>query len=115
MSALDQTDAGRAPRPDYPEIGEQLRTRRHARGLSLRELADRMGVSASLISQIERGRANPSVSTLYAMVAELDVSLDELLFNERRSSEPWPPAPDRSSARPSGIGSASRRASCGSA
>ena len=88
MSALDQTDAGRSPRPDYPEIGEQLRTRRHARGLSLRELADRMGVSASLISQIERGRANPSVSTLYAMVAELDVSLDELLFNERRSSEP---------------------------
>ena len=88
MSALDQTDAGRAPRPDYPEIGEQLRIRRHARGLSLRELADRMGVSASLISQIERGLANPSVSTLYAMVAELDVSLDELLFNEKRSSEP---------------------------
>ena len=79
MSALDRT-----ARPDYPEIGEQLRARRHSRGLSLRELADRLGVSASLISQIERGRANPSVSTLYAMVAELDVSLDELLFNERR-------------------------------
>lgn len=78
------TDAVRAARPDYPDIGDQLRARRHALGLSLRTLADRLGVSPSLISQIERGRANPSVSTLYAIVAELDVSLDELLFNERR-------------------------------
>jgi transcriptional regulator with XRE-family HTH domain len=86
VSAIDQTDAGRTARPDYPEIGEQLRTRRHERGLSLRDLADRLGCSPSLISQIERGLANPSVSTLYAMVAELDVSLDDLLFNERRSA-----------------------------
>ena len=85
--SVTRTDAGRAARPEYPEIGEQLRARRHALGLSLRELADRLGVSASLISQIERGRANPSVSTLYAIVAELDVSLDELLFNERRGTD----------------------------
>ena len=84
---MDRADAGRVARPDYPEIGEQLRARRHERGLSLRDLADRLGVSPSLISQIERGLANPSVSTLYALVAELDVSLDELLFNERRSTE----------------------------
>src|SRR5918996_2167175 len=76
-------DVARVPRPDYPEIGEHLRARRHDRGLSLRELADRLGVSPSLISQIERGRANPSVSTLYAIVAELDISLDELLFERR--------------------------------
>jgi transcriptional regulator with XRE-family HTH domain len=86
------TDAARATRPDYPEIGEQLRARRHALGLSLRALADRLGVSPSLISQIERGRANPSVSTLYAIVAELDVSLDELLFNERRGPAERPGA-----------------------
>jgi transcriptional regulator with XRE-family HTH domain len=84
--AVERTDAGRGMRPDYPQIGEQLRARRHELGLSLRVLADRLGVSPSLISQIERGRANPSVSTLYALVAELDVSLDELLFNDRRSS-----------------------------
>jgi transcriptional regulator with XRE-family HTH domain len=80
-------DVAKVPRPDYPEIGEHLRARRHERGLSLRELADRLGVSPSLISQIERGRANPSVSTLYQIVAELDVSLDELLFNDRRGQE----------------------------
>jgi transcriptional regulator with XRE-family HTH domain len=50
-------------------------------------LAERLGVSPSLISQIETGRANPSVSTLYAIAGELDVSLDELLFNDRRPSE----------------------------
>ena len=94
MSSLEGTDAGRSSRPDYPEIGEQLRARRHERGLSLRDLADRLGCSPSLISQIERGLANPSVSTLYAMVAELDVSLDELLFNERRSTAHQRPTAD---------------------
>lgn len=82
--AVERTDTGRGQRPDYPEIGERLRERRHELALSLRELAGRLGVSPSLISQIERGRANPSVSTLYALVAELGVSLDEMLFNERR-------------------------------
>jgi transcriptional regulator with XRE-family HTH domain len=77
----------RARRPDYPQIGDQLRIRRRELGLSLRDLAERLGVSPSLISQIERGRANPSVSTLYSIVGELDVSLDELLFNERRPTE----------------------------
>jgi transcriptional regulator with XRE-family HTH domain/quercetin dioxygenase-like cupin family protein len=75
-------------RPDYPQMGERLRAARSARRLSLRELAGRLGVSPSLISQIETGRANPSVSTLYAIAAELDVSLDELLFNDRRAPEP---------------------------
>src|SRR4051812_42869777 len=74
----------RTTRPDYPEMGERLREARRARNLSLRTLAERLGVSPSLISQIETGRANPSVSTLYAIAAELDVSLDELLFNDRR-------------------------------
>lgn len=76
----------RTARPDHGRMGERLRMARQARGLSLRELAQRLGVSASLISQVETGRANPSVSTLYAIAAELDVSLDELLFEDRRPS-----------------------------
>ncbi len=87
--------ASRSGRPDYPEMGEHLREARRARNLSLRTLAERLGVSPSLISQIETGRANPSVSTLYAIAAELDVSLDELLFNDRR---PPGPAPARAGA-----------------
>ncbi len=89
-----QPEAGRARRPDYPQIGGGLRLRRRELGLSLRDLAERLGVSPSLISQIERGRANPSVSTLYAIVGELDISLDELLFNDRRPGEPAAEAPE---------------------
>ena len=85
-------EVARPARPDYPEIGEHLRARRHELGLSLRDLADRLGVSPSLISQIERGRANPSVSTLYQLVGELDVSLDELLFEDRRGPAAADPA-----------------------
>jgi transcriptional regulator with XRE-family HTH domain len=93
--------AVRGGRPDYPEIGDRLRLRRQELGLSLRDLATRLGVSPSLISQIERGRANPSVSTLYALVSELAISLDELLFDRRpgddRSAGPRTPAsPTRS-------------------
>ena len=88
---LERTDAGRAARPESPDIGEALRVRRHELGWSLRDLADRLGCSPSLISQIERGRANPSVSTLYSIVQALDVSLDELLFNERRATATEPP------------------------
>jgi transcriptional regulator with XRE-family HTH domain len=89
-----------ASRPGYPQLGERLRAARSARGLSLRDLADRLGLSPSLISQIERGRANPSVSTLYAIVNELDVSLDDLLFNDRRPAER--PASEEPTAVPAG-------------
>jgi transcriptional regulator with XRE-family HTH domain len=85
-----------AQRPDYPRIGGHLRASRQARDLSLRELAQLLGVSPSLISQIETGRANPSVSTLYAIATELDVSLDELLFGDRR------PAPSSNAIEPPG-------------
>jgi transcriptional regulator with XRE-family HTH domain len=63
-------------------MGDHLRAARRRRHLSLRDLAGRLGLSPSLISQVETGRARPSVSTLYAIANELDVSLDELLFND---------------------------------
>ena len=74
--------------PDYLQLGERIRAARHRHGLSLRELAARLGVSPSMISQIETGRASPSVSTLYAIASELDISLDEVLFNDRRQGRP---------------------------
>ncbi|HEY6608171.1 MAG TPA: XRE family transcriptional regulator [Candidatus Limnocylindria bacterium] len=106
MSARSR-DAARAFEPDYPEVGERLRAHRRAKGLSLRTLAERLGVSPSLISQIERGRARPSVSTLFAIVTELDVSLDELLFNdERPPASPGASGPD---GRPSPVQEAGTR------
>ena len=67
---------------EYGGMGDRLRAARQAQGVSLRSLADRLGVSPSLISQVETGRANPSVSTLYAIVNALGISLDELLFTD---------------------------------
>lgn len=63
-------------------LGDRLRSTREAYGISLRELARRIGVSASLISQIETGKVHPSVSTLYALASELNASVDELLFED---------------------------------
>jgi transcriptional regulator with XRE-family HTH domain/quercetin dioxygenase-like cupin family protein len=61
-------------------VGARLRAERERQRMSLRELARRLDVSASLISQVELGKATPSVGTLYAMVSELGLSLDELFF-----------------------------------
>lgn len=58
---------------------ERLRAARIEADLSLRELGRRVGISASMLSQIENGRAQPSVATLYAVVSCLNLSLDELL------------------------------------
>ena len=59
-------------------VGYRIRQERLRRGIGLRELARRVEVSPSLISQIELGRATPSVSTLYSIVQELNISLDQL-------------------------------------
>jgi transcriptional regulator with XRE-family HTH domain/mannose-6-phosphate isomerase-like protein (cupin superfamily) len=61
-------------------VGKRLREERERQGIGLRELSRRVGVSASMISQIELERAAPSVATLYAIVNELNISLDELFF-----------------------------------
>jgi transcriptional regulator with XRE-family HTH domain len=78
----------------YGFMGDRLRQARQARGLSLRGLADVLGVSPSLISQVETGRAKPSVNTLYALATELGISLDTLLFTDTQPADRTPePAP----------------------
>lgn len=63
-------------------VGTHIREERLRQKIGVRELARRVGVSASLISQVELGRASPSVGTLYAIVNELGLSLDELFFQQ---------------------------------
>ena len=93
---------GNGASPEYAGIGERLRRARTARGLSLRGLAERLRVSPSLISQVERGLAKPSVNTLYALASELEISLDELLFVDVRPGLPGasPRAPVRAPPQP---------------
>ena len=80
-------------------LGERLRETRAQRGFSLREMARRLDVSPSLVSQIETGKIQPSVRTLYAIVSELGVSLDAIFAPH----SPQPPAP---SPRPESDGNA---------
>jgi transcriptional regulator with XRE-family HTH domain len=73
---------GPAVRQVEADVGRRLRSRREQDGISLRELARRLGISPSAISQIETGKSRPSVSTLYAIVSELGMSLDELFSGQ---------------------------------
>ena len=61
------------------DLGARLRAERLRQGMSLREMARRLGMSASALSQIETGKAQPSVSKLFDIVNLLSTSLDGLL------------------------------------
>ncbi|CAN5406065.1 cupin domain-containing protein [soil metagenome] len=71
-------------------LGSRLKDVRLKAGLTLRELARRAEVSPSLVSQIENGKSQPSVATLYAFAQLLDVSIDELL-DQRGGEADHPP------------------------
>lgn len=66
---------------DPVEIGARIRVVREEDGISLRALAGKVGISPSLLSQIENGKTRPSVGTLYALVQQLGTSFDNL-FND---------------------------------
>jgi transcriptional regulator with XRE-family HTH domain len=88
-------------------LGPRLRQAREECRLSARELARRIGCSASLISQIERGISVPSVGVLYSLATELGSSLDHLLFGSdqalRPGQHPSAAAAGGPAADPSGI------------
>ena len=95
-----------------PLVGAQLREKRFENGMSLRELARRLDVSPSLVSQIETGKIQPSVRTLYAIVSELGLSLDEI-FELVGSGEPATkasPEPSAPTAHPAAASEQPRRA-----
>jgi transcriptional regulator with XRE-family HTH domain len=71
-------------------IGSRLREERVKAGISQRELARRLGLSASLISQLESGQSRPSVGTLYSIVTELGVSLDSVIRGDDAAAAPEP-------------------------
>jgi len=87
----DQAMDGGAATDVRPSFGEALRERRRSNGISVRALASQVGVSPSLVSQIENGKVNPSVDTLVALVTALGLSLDELFLDVPvKAGEPLP-------------------------
>jgi XRE family transcriptional regulator, regulator of sulfur utilization len=60
-------------------VGPRIRALREAGGLSLRELAERTGVSAPMLSQVERGETSPTLATAGRIAGGLELSLSQLL------------------------------------
>src|SRR5437016_11353147 len=68
-----------AERDVVHQSGRRVRALREARGLSLRDLADRSGVSAPMLSQVERGETSPTLTVATRIAAGLELRLSQLL------------------------------------
>src|SRR5690348_16835901 len=76
------------PASEVPPLGQRIRAERLRHDLSLRALAREVGVSASMISQIETGKAQPSVSTLYAITSILGMSIQDVFETAAPDGQP---------------------------
>lgn len=65
--------------PVVPGVGARVRALRDSMGLSLRDLAQRCGVSAPMLSQVERGETSPTLATAEKIATGLGLSLSQLL------------------------------------
>jgi transcriptional regulator with XRE-family HTH domain len=88
---MSERDKATGVHEDLEAIGDRLRAERQKAGISQRELARRLGLSASMISQLESGLSKPSVGTLYAIVTELDLSLDKVIRGDNYDDGPTEP------------------------
>lgn len=84
MTTTPSGQAGRSSPAGLPalDLGSRLRAERLRQGISLREMARRLGISPSALSQIETGKAQPSVSKLFDIVNLLNISVDGLLAGQ---------------------------------
>jgi XRE family transcriptional regulator, regulator of sulfur utilization len=76
-----------APPPQPPRVGAALAALREQRSLSLDEVSRQAGVSKSMLSQIERGQANPTVAVVWRLATAFGVPLGDLL-GEAKPTEP---------------------------
>lgn len=76
--------AGSARQPQRAEtqLGERIREHRRALGLSLVQMTKKTGITAGALSQIERGKLNPSLRTLRSVARALDISLFQLFYDD---------------------------------
>jgi len=84
-----------APQQPLETLGALLRAQRLAKGLSLRELAARTSVSNAYLSELERGRHEPSLSVLRAIASALETPLGPILVRAgvlddgEQTDPPW--------------------------
>src|ERR671933_888614 len=61
------------------DVGPRVRALREGMGLSLRDLAERSGVSAPMLSQVERGETSPTLAVATKIATGLELTLSQLL------------------------------------
>ncbi len=83
-------------------VGPRIRSLREAEGLSLRDLASRSGVSAPMLSQVERGETSPTLAIADRIAAGLELSLSQLLRLDEGGSVTVVRAADPKPAREAG-------------
>ncbi|HBF4280943.1 TPA: helix-turn-helix transcriptional regulator [Clostridioides difficile] len=71
---------------DY--LGERIRERRKELGITIEQLAERVGIGYNHLSNIERGRKIPSLETFIKIVNELDTTSDIILKNYVKYAKP---------------------------
>src|ERR1700737_5105392 len=87
MAAVAPQPASQAPDPlDPAVIGARVRALRDALSLSLRDLAERSGVSAPMLSQVERGETSPTLAVAARIAAGLELRLSQLLRLDEEGS-----------------------------
>lgn len=74
--------------PEPPPVGKALAQLREQHGLSLDELSRRAGVSKSMLSQIERAQANPTVAVVWRLANALGVAIADLLAGPGQAQPP---------------------------
>ena len=73
------------------ELGSAIRRRREEHGLSLRDVADETGVSASTLSRIENGTGKPDADNIARLAAWLDMPIERVMHHgHRAASDPNP-------------------------
>ena len=73
------------------ELGSAVRRRREQQGMSLRDLADETGVSASTLSRIENGTGKPDADNIARLAAWLDMPIERVMHHgNRAANDPKP-------------------------
>jgi transcriptional regulator with XRE-family HTH domain len=78
---------GESRAQDGLQVGERMRNMRKGQGLTLKDVADRAGVTQSLVSAIERGQTNPSLETLRRLAQVLSVPIFHFFLEDTLSSQ----------------------------
>lgn len=78
-------------RVNTAELGAAIRRRREQQGLSLRDVADETGVSASTLSRIENGTGKPDADNIARLAAWLDMPIERVMHHgHRAATDPKP-------------------------